>query len=91
MQLALLLVGQVRRVAGGVGQRGRVGDLVDDVDDLPRLGALPETAAVDVNTIPIDLIERIESGDRETQHQMRVLHEDLVERIKLLGEGLAGR
>ena len=30
-------------------------------------------------------------GDEETRRQMRVLHEDLVERIKTLGRGLGGR
>ena len=39
-ELTLLHVGQVRRVAGRIGQRRRIGDLVDDVDDLPGLPAL---------------------------------------------------
>jgi hypothetical protein len=33
----------------------------------------------------------IRSGDEETRTQMRVLHEDLVSRIAMLGEGHAGR
>jgi hypothetical protein len=33
----------------------------------------------------------IREGDRETQRQMRVLHEEIIGRIKLLGEGGAGR
>ena len=39
-QLALLLVGEVRRVAGRVGDRARVGHPLDGVDDLPGLAAL---------------------------------------------------
>ena len=38
--LALLLVGQVRRPAGGVGQHGRVGHLLDGVDHLPGVPLL---------------------------------------------------
>ena len=39
-QLALAVDREVRRVAGGVGDRGRVGHLVDRVDDLPGLAPL---------------------------------------------------
>jgi hypothetical protein len=39
-QLTLLHLGQVRRVARRVRQRRRVGQLVDEVDDLPGLAAL---------------------------------------------------
>ena len=41
-QLALLLVGQVRRVAGQVGELGRVADLLDGVDDLPGVAPLQD-------------------------------------------------
>ena len=39
-ELALLLVGEVRRVAGRVGDAARVAHLVDRVDDLPGLATL---------------------------------------------------
>ena len=39
-QLPLAVDGEVRRVAGGVGDRARVGHLVDRVDDLPGLAPL---------------------------------------------------
>ena len=41
-ELALLLVGQVRRPAGGVGQRGRVGHLLHGVDHLPGVPLLQD-------------------------------------------------
>ena len=36
----MLVGGEVRRVAGGVGDRGRVGHLLDRVDDLPGVAPL---------------------------------------------------
>ena len=41
-QLALLLVGEVGGVAGGVGELGRVGDPLHGVDDLPGVAALQD-------------------------------------------------
>ena len=32
--------------------------------------------------------EEIRTGDEETRHQMRILHEDVIARLKLLGEGI---
>ena len=38
-----------------------------------------------------ELREELREGDEETRRQMRGLHEDVIDRIKTLGENLNGR
>ena len=40
-----------------------------------------------MRTLRDELVERIVSGDQETRRQMRVLHEEVIERLARLGEG----
>lgn len=68
-QLALLRAGQVGRVAGGVGQRRRVGQPVDVVDDLPGLAALQhgQQQLLVLRGQRLDLV-----GDRGVGHRGRL-------------------
>jgi hypothetical protein len=56
-------------------------------DEGTRLSLRDEIRAGDEETRR-SLREEIRAGDEETRRQTRVLHEDLVERLKTIGEGL---
>lgn len=53
--------------------------------------ALRETLREEIRTGDAALREEIRSGDEETRIQMRILHEEVLSRIALLGEALNGR
>ena len=68
---------------------------VDALEELPsRVTALESQVRqlrVDMSAECLAVRHEIREGDEETRRQMRVLHEDLVSRIAVLGEGRRGR
>ena len=80
------LRGEVRELRADVEQlRGEVRELRADVEQLR--GEVRELRA-DVAQLRVETRRLVTEGDEATRTQMRVLHEDLVHRIQLLGESL---
>ena len=61
----------------------RIQILEGDVNTLRQLPDQVSALAADLAA----LREEVRTGDEETRRQMRVLHEELISRIALLGEG----
>jgi hypothetical protein len=61
------------------------------VDEALRaeIRAVDEALHVEIRAVVEALRAEIRAGDAETRRFMRVLHEDLIERIQRLGEGLS--
>jgi hypothetical protein len=72
--------------------RAEVGSLRGEGKNLrTEFDAFRVEVAERFDTLASTLRAEIRSGDEETRHQMRALHEDLVGRIALLQEGLRPR
>lgn len=61
----------------------RIEILEGDVNALRQLPNQVSTLAADIAA----LREEVRTGDEETRRQMRILHEEVISRIALLGEG----
>lgn len=67
----------------------RLVGLPDRIDALEgSLHALEKSLRDDMHALEVSLRQEIRSGDEETRRFMRILHEDLVGRIAVLGERL---
>jgi phosphoglycerate-specific signal transduction histidine kinase len=52
-----------------------------------EFSAMRQEMATAISQLEERLVERIRSGDEETRRYMRVLHEDVIERISRIQEG----
>ena len=73
--------------------RGELGAKIDSVES--SLGAVRGELRAEIQIVDSDmralgesLRAEIRKGDEDTRHYMRVLYEDLVDRIKTIGEGI---
>ena len=58
-----------------------------DKDVRAEFSAMRQEMATAISELQQRLSERIRSGDEETRRYMRVLHEDVIERISRIQEG----
>lgn len=67
---------------------------VDAIEQLPATVAALESQIVnlgaDMRAEFSATRQEMRAGDKETQHQMRMLHEDVINRFKILEEGRGG-
>jgi hypothetical protein len=68
---------------------------MEGFDELPgrmtSLEAQVSQLRIEMGDMHAELIARMDAGDQETRTLMRVLHEDVIDRIARLGEQLNGR